>query len=111
MDIKTLSRVDWIQVSKHHWQGNEVRITGIIGRMQWETDFAGKQYPMMPALGIKNAIAELKIPKVSAIAISNELAPFGLYGIEAHYKNADVKIYIVDEGSLIAPLCIEVWDK
>jgi len=62
----------------------------------------------MPGLGIKAAIKEFKIPKVDKIAISNEMAPYGLYGISAHYKNADVKLYFVDEGDHISSLCQEV---
>ena len=111
MKTITPDTIDWMQVSKHHWKDNQNRIIDIVRRMQWDSDFKGKQYPMMPALGIKNAIEELKIPNVSAIAISNELAPFGLYGIEAHYKNVDVRIYIVDEGCSIQTLCVEIWNK
>ena len=54
---------------------------------------------MMPGENIKHAIRELHIPKVSHVAISHERAPYGLYGIRAHYSNGDADIYLLDRGS------------
>ena len=105
------TRIDWMNNAKEHWQDNKERLIKIMGRMTWDTDYIGKSLPMMPGEGIKAAIKEFRIPKVDAISYDcHELAPFGLCGISGHYKNADVKIYIVDEGSHLMPLCAEVTE-
>lgn len=63
----------------------------------------------MPALGIKTAVRELRIPQVTHYAISNELAPYGLYAVEGHYINGTARAYICDEGSHLVPLCSDFW--
>ena len=80
-----------------------------IDRLQWlEIPKDGTlEVAAMPGLGIKEAIKELKIPKVSHIAISSALAPYGFYGIRAHYKNGDAEIFLVDAGSHITPVCTD----
>jgi len=66
----------------------------------------------MPALGIQTAIKEFRIPKVSAVSYNcHEFAPYGLYGIEGHYIGCTVRIFVVDEGSHLCPLCAYVWDN
>jgi len=86
----------WTKVGKHHTHGREEDIGGMIDRLNW------KEIPcemgMMPGEAIKAAIKELRIPKVSHVANSHEMAPYGLLGIKAHYKNGDANIYLVDEG-------------
>jgi len=104
-------RIDWTQVGEAHSQ-DKPRITDIIHRMNWDYNYKSKQIAMMPALAIKEAIKELKIPKVSAISYNcHELAPYGFYGIEGNYKNARVQIFIVDEGTQIVPVCMFVWEN
>src|SRR3982750_4193784 len=86
------------------------RIEKAIEKMRWESTEGDK--PMMPALGIKECIKQLGIPKVSQIAISNDLAndvgnSYGLYGIEGHYKNGRVRVYVVDRGSDLIPVATD----
>jgi len=67
--------------------------------------------PAMPGLGIKAAIQELRIPKVSHIAWSNQLAPYGFYGIRGHYSNGDAEVYIIDAGDHLTPVCSDFTPK
>lgn len=103
-----MSKINWMNVGKDHWEGNQERIIEILSKMEWQELEEGMSLPMSPGLGIEFLIKEFKIPRVSHIAISNEMTPFGLYGIYGHYRNADVKLYFVDEGSHISSLCQEV---
>ena len=102
-------RIDWFQVGKDHWGGNQERLVNICESAEWQSlpcDIA-----MMPGEAIKSAIKELNIPKVSHVATLHDLAPFSLCGIRSKYKNADVDIFIVDEGTHISPLCAFVTEK
>jgi len=56
--------------------------------------------------GIKAAIKEFKLPRVSHIAISDELSPFGLYGINSHFNNKSIRVFIVDIGVELVPICV-----
>lgn len=67
--------------------------------------------PMVPGLGIQHAIAELRIPKVSQIAVSSELAPHGFYGIEGNYKNGRARVYIIDMGTHLIPLASDFFGE
>lgn len=86
--------------------------------LKWQEIGAGITVGAMPGMNIKHVIKELRIPKVDKIAIGGgfglsceEDAAFGLYGISAHYKNADVKIYILDDGCACTPLFMDVYEK
>jgi len=86
----------WTQIGKEHTEGKETELAEMFERLNWESipcDMAA-----MPGLAIKNTIKELHIPNVDYVAASHELAPYGLLGIKAHYKNGDATIYLVDEG-------------
>jgi hypothetical protein len=81
-------------------------------RLEWQELFpAGVTMAMMPGEAIKAAIAELRLPKVSHVATSNEMAPYGLIGIRAHYKNGTANVYLVDEGCQIVVLCSDFYPK
>ncbi len=77
-------------------------ILAAIDGLEW-VDFAGS-FPASPGLAIKGCITELRIPKVSRVAISHDLAPFGLYGIEGHYTNGTAHVFVVDLGSNLLPV-------
>lgn len=66
---------------------------------------------MIPGEGIKAAIKELRIPKVTQIAISHDLAPYGLYAIEGNYKNGRAVVYVVDLGSNLIPVASDFYPK
>jgi hypothetical protein len=108
-------RTDWTTVGKEYSETDELkaRIREAVAAMEWH-DLRGTgelSVPMMPGLGIKEAIKQLRIPKVWRVAWSNELAPSGFYGISGRYKNADVDVYLVDEGTHLTPVCMDVEEK
>lgn len=78
-----------------------------IDNLEWRAIPKGGtlEAPFMPGEGIKAAIKELRIPKVSHVAWSHELAPYGFYGIRGHYTNGDAEVYIVDLGTHLVPVC------
>jgi hypothetical protein len=106
---------EWTKTGSEYTKGKEPAIKNIIGRMDWMKlpgkDEAALSIGAMPGLGIQGAIREYRIPKVSHIAISHEMAPYGLYGIRGHYKNADVDIFLVDSGCEIIPICSNVEER
>jgi hypothetical protein len=84
-------------------------IVGAIDALDWQPTEGVTTLPMVPGLGIKHAITELRIPKVSHFAIGNGLAPYGLYGIEGHYKNGRARVYVIDRGSDLLPVASDFW--
>ena len=58
---------------------------------------------------MKEVIKELRIPKVSHVAYSHEMAPYGLMGVKAHYKNGDANVFMVDEGSNIVIIATDFF--
>ena len=87
----------WTEVGKEHTEDHQEEIAGMIERLNWQS--IPCEMAMAPGEAIKAVIKELRIPKVSHVASSHEMAPYGLLGIKAHYKNGDANIYLVDEGS------------
>jgi hypothetical protein len=103
-------QIDWMQNGAAHTK-DHARILSIIDRMEWDYDYRGKDIAMMPALGISEVIKQARIPKVSAVSYTcMELAPFGLYGIEGNYVNGRVRVFVVDEGTALVPICAFVYD-
>ena len=106
------NRIDWMKTGAEHTKDRHEQVEEIISRMEWDSHYIGKQIAMMPALAIQAAIKEFRIPRVSAVSYNcHEFAPFGLYGIEGNYTNGKVRIFIVDEGSHLVPICAYVWDE
>ncbi len=113
-ELVTVKRT-WTKVGEEFTGEHAKReqIAGAIERMEWQEIPKGGSLTlgMMPGEGIKAAIRELHIPKVSHVAVSNELAPYGLYGIRGHYKNGDANVFIVDRGSDMLPVCSDFTAK
>ncbi len=58
---------------------------------------------------INTAINELCIPTVSHVAISNEMAPYGLFGIRGHFSNGWANIYICLEVNNMVVLATDFY--
>jgi len=106
-------KTDWMQNANEHngTDRQKAMIQKAAAKMDWlEMPKGGEtlSLPMMPGEGIKAAIKEYRIPKVSHVAISNQLAPYGFYGIRGHYIGAVVDIFLIDTGTSIAALCAHV---
>ena len=87
----------------------QAKIEAAIEAMEWQ--LVPCQMAMGPGMAIKEAVKSLHIPKVSHVADSRRLAPFGLIGIFGHYTNGDSRIYIIDLGDSIVPVCIDFEPK
>lgn len=99
----------WTQVGREHTEGKESELAEMFERLDWQT--IPCTLPMAPGEGLKEVIKELRIPKVSHVAYSHELAPYGLMGVKAHYKNGDATIYMVDEGSEIVIVASDFYSN
>ena len=97
----------YTNVGKEYTQGKESDFNGMFERLNW-LDIPC-DLPAMPGLGIKEVIKELRIPKVYQVAYSNELAPYGLYGVKAKYKNGNAVIYMRDNGVSITILASDFY--
>ncbi len=102
---------NWTQVGLAHTEGKQDEIRDMIASMKWQKVEDVKSLPLMPSMGINQAIKEFGIPNVSEIAISHDLALYGLYGIHGHYANADARLYFVDEGVGITPILQVIEEK
>jgi hypothetical protein len=83
------------------------RLEAAIAGLEWRS--AGVELPMMPGQMVLATVRQLRIPKVSAVAISSELAPYGLYGVEGNYANGRARIYVVDQGTGAVPVASDFW--
>jgi hypothetical protein len=99
----------WTEVGKEYTEKRQEEIALYIQEIQWHE--LPHTTGMMAGEGIKHCIKELRIPKVTHIAISNEMAPYGLYGIRGHYKNGMAEIYIVDSGCDCTPICSDFYEE
>ena len=86
----------YTQTGKRYTEGKKTELNGMFKRLKWQA--IPCEMAAMPGMGIKEVIKQLHIPKVSHVSASHELAPYGLMGIKAHYKNGDAIIYIIDTG-------------
>lgn len=75
-----------------------------IEALDWQEVTDDLELAAMPGYAIANAIAEYRIPKVSRVAVSSDLAPYGFYGIEGNYTNGRARVYIVDRGTELIPV-------
>ncbi len=109
MPTKELTyREDWLSVGREEWAGTQDRIRAAAAALEWRL-LPVEDAPAMPGLGIKAAIEQLRLPRVSRVAWSSELAPYGFYGIEANYRNGRVQVFIVDRGTECLPVVSYFW--
>lgn len=107
------TRIDWLENGKSRGETDtpqgQARIIQAMAEIEWQE--LPLQAPMMAGIAINEAIKQLKLPRVTHIAISHELAPYGFYGIRTHYSDADVDVFLLDRGSDCFPVCTEVTPK
>jgi hypothetical protein len=107
-ELATVKR-NWTQVGVNYSHGKRPMISKAIDHMKWQVVLCDMAFA--PGEGIKVAIQQFKIPKVSQVAFSQELAPYGLLGIQGHYKNGVARIYILDAGERLIPICSDIYRK
>lgn len=114
---------NWTTVGAEYHEGetrfgeSRSRVERAIAKLKWKP--VPDSLPMMPGLGIKAAIKELRLPKVSKVAINGylqmpdgpESAHYAIYGIEANYANGRARIYVLDTGTGLVVLASDFWEK
>lgn len=98
------NQIDWFNVGDQYYGGVQHEYEAMCRRVTWER--LPVDLPMIPGEAIKDLIKEFKIPKVSHVAHSHELAPYGLIAVRGHYQNAgEVDVFAVWDGCSITPIC------
>ena len=100
---------NWTSVGKEHTENKHDKLDTIFDGMLWQK--IPCTMGMMPGEAIKAAIKQLRIPKVSHVSCSNELAPYGLEGIIGHYINGEARVYLLDTGTEVIPLATDFFPK
>ena len=100
---------NWLTIGKEYTDTYEKRakILEAVKEVEWFNMPAKGEalsLPMMPGEGIKAAIREFRIPKVSRVGHGRALAPYGLIAIEGNYSNGQAQIYLMDSGIELIPL-------
>lgn len=105
-------RHDWMNVGRAHSETDAQRaaLLAAVDRMTWRP-FAGSTFSGMGGLAMVDTIRELRIPRVNLAAESPALAPFGFFGLHAHYRNGEAWIFAVHEGSSVVPVLAIFADR
>lgn len=98
--------INWTSSGKQYTEGKESELTEAFNRIEWRDLEAGRKEGMMPALAIQEIIRQMN-RKPTRYAISREVAPYGLLGVEFEYKDAIVKSFWIDDGVLAVCLANE----
>lgn len=113
--------IDWIETTKEHWQGKQDDILKIIAGLEWiypiKSDlvsdntlfFPNDKLDAMIMSGLQEIADGYKVKKLSAVATSQELAPFGFLGMQDKRLDAYLRIYVIDTGSEVSCLCVQGW--
>jgi hypothetical protein len=111
-----IMRRDYTEIGQKEGYTKEIVDKGIASIDAWiDTTKGSTSLPMSQGMAIKEVIKELRIPKVSRVAIHGAICGaegmYGLYGIHAEYKAEFVTIYIADNGCEVIPVAMDVEDK
>jgi hypothetical protein len=100
----------WTTVGRRYSKGKsgKAKVTRLAKGLRWQK--VPVELGFLPGENIKQVIRDLKIPKVTHVAV-NGMGPLGFYGIRGHYKDGMAQVYIVDEGSVVVPVLSEFWRK
>ena len=98
--------LNWTNSGKQYMEGKEVELIEAFNRVEWHDLEEGIKEGLMPAMAIQEIIRQME-RKPTRYAISREVAPYGLLGVEFEYKDAVVKSYWIDDGSLAVCLASE----
>lgn len=94
-----MTRTTWTKIGAPY-NGTEPlrkRVQSAIDGLEWLAPPV--ELPFCPGEGIKNLIKVLRLPKVSHVAHSSDLAPYGFLGVRCQYTDGTAEVYAVDEGS------------
>ncbi len=89
--------INWTTAGKQYTEGKEDELTEAFKRVEWHSVDIGRTVGLMPAMAIEEIIRQMN-RKPLRYAISRDVAPYGLLGVEFEYKNAIVKSFWIDDG-------------
>ena len=109
----------WTSASCKHTAtpDKKVLLARMFDSLEWHEVSDGGVMGMKKANGVtvsaamNVAIHELKIPRVSHVTTSNEMAPYGLLAIRGHFTNGWADIYLCDEGHQLVVLATDFHPK
>lgn len=103
-------RRTWLTAGKEAGFKRESYMSAI-EKLKWQEIPEGGtlEMPMMPGEAIKEAMKQLNIPRISAVAQTNVMAPYGVYAMKAHYKGGYALVYILDQGSMLTPVASDFY--
>jgi hypothetical protein len=107
-----MDKWDWFKIGREFYDGKpmeKARIKTTAKEIDWlqvpPRNAPPLNLPMMAGMGINEVIKNFKIPKVSAVAVTNELAPFVFYGVRGCYQGEVVELFFIDSGTHLTPVC------
>lgn len=89
--------LNWTNVGKQYTEGKEEELTEAFNRVEWISVDDKRTVGLMPSMAIEEIINQMNV-KPLRYAISHEVAPYGLLGVEFEYKDAIVKSNWIDES-------------
>lgn len=106
----------WTTVAERNVErvGGRSAIEAKIEALDWRDAHVDSTVGAMQGMAINACIAELGLPRVSAYAIDSFEIPGdfdrdgfypGFYGIECNYANGRARVYVLDTGGEITPVC------
>lgn len=98
-------------IARQYSENCQEIITRHCDNIEWQEAVPGLSLPAMPGAGINEAIKQLRLPKTSHVAYSNEMAPYGLYGIRCRYSNGPAEIFVLDIGTEVLVLCHRLLEE
>ena len=123
----TTARRDWTQVGREFydptapgWSAeyrletgrypNRALLGRIFDRLDWIPVNNSTLLSFASSMAIVGFIREFGIPRVSHVAESADLAPFGLIAVRGHYNDngTTVNAYAVETGTTAIPLAMDV---
>lgn len=105
---------DWLSIGLR-FEAQRDQVEAAIDGLRWQTE---KSTAMVPGLAINALIREFRLPKVSRYAVNGTiqapdppegLATYSVYGVEASFSNGRARLYVVDTGSELVPVCADFW--
>lgn len=83
-------------------------VANVIKQTPWEPP--PERLPMSPGLAIQEVIGWLELPRIDLISYRNwDLAPYGLYGIQANYTDGRARYDVLDRGHDLVVLATDFW--
>ncbi len=89
--------INWTNSGKQYTEGKEAELTDAFYRVEWHSVDDKRTVGLMPAMAIQTIIDQMNA-KPTRYAISRDIAPYGLLGVEFEYEDAIVKSFWIDDG-------------